>query len=84
MVIVRFYVGEDEEEALVRLNQKLAANMDRIPPGVSPPLVKPRAIDDVPILAVTLWGARLRRPSACARSRRRSTTRSRKCPTSRR
>lgn len=57
MVVVRFFVGEDEEKALVRLNQKLAANMDRIPPGVSPPLVKPRAIDDVPILALTLWGA---------------------------
>jgi multidrug efflux pump subunit AcrB len=58
MVVVRFYVGEDEEKALVRLNQKLAANMDRMPPGVSPPIVKPRAIDDVPILALTLWGAR--------------------------
>ena len=56
MVIVRFYVGEDEERALVRLNQKLAANADRIPPNVSPPLVKARSIDDVPIMAVTLWG----------------------------
>ena len=56
MVIVRFLVGEDEERALVRLNQKLAANADRMPPGASPPLVKPRSIDDVPILAVTLWG----------------------------
>jgi multidrug efflux pump subunit AcrB len=58
MVIVRFEVGEDEEKALVRLNQKLAANMDRIPPGASPPLVKPRSIDDVPVLAITLWGER--------------------------
>jgi len=58
MVVVRFYVGEDEENAIVRLNQKLAGNMDRIPPGVSQPLVKPRSIDDVPILAVTLWGER--------------------------
>jgi multidrug efflux pump subunit AcrB len=56
MVVVRFYVGEDEEKAIVRLNQKLQANMDRIPPGASPPLVKPRSIDDVPILAVTVWG----------------------------
>ena len=31
--------------------------MDLLPPGVSPPLVKPRSIDDVPILALTLWGA---------------------------
>src|SRR5688500_17963107 len=58
MVIVRFYVGEDEERALVRLNQKLSANMDRIPPGASPPLVKPRSIDDVPMMALTPWGRR--------------------------
>jgi multidrug efflux pump subunit AcrB len=57
MVIVRFLVGEDEERALVRLNQKLQANVDRIPPGASPPIVKPRSIDDVPIVALTLWGA---------------------------
>jgi multidrug efflux pump subunit AcrB len=56
MVIVRFLVGEDEERAIVRLNQKLQANFDRIPPGASPPIVKPRSIDDVPIAAVTLWG----------------------------
>jgi multidrug efflux pump subunit AcrB len=53
MVIVRFYVGTDIEEAIVRLNQKLQTNFDRIPPDVSPPLVKPRTIDDVPILALT-------------------------------
>src|SRR6187397_2765850 len=58
MVVVRFTVNEPLEAALVRLNQKLAANADRIPPGVIGPLVKPRSIDDVPILAVTLWSAR--------------------------
>ena len=57
-VIVRFLVGQDEEKSIVRLNQKLAANMDRIPPGATPPLVKPRSIDDVPILALTLWSKR--------------------------
>ena len=51
-------VGEPEEAALVRLNQKLAANADLIPPGAIGPLVKPRSIDDVPILAVTLWSPR--------------------------
>ncbi|HTM05395.1 MAG TPA: efflux RND transporter permease subunit, partial [Vicinamibacterales bacterium] len=50
MVVVRFKVNEPQEAALVRLNQKLAANADRIPPGVIGPLVKPRSIDDVPIL----------------------------------
>ena len=58
MVVVRFTVNEPLEAALVRLNQKLAANADRIPPGVIGPLVKPRSIDDVPILAVTVWSAR--------------------------
>src|SRR5512143_3423948 len=54
MTIVRFKVGEDEEKSIVRLNQKMFANFDLIPPGVSQPLIKPRSIDDVPILAVTL------------------------------
>jgi multidrug efflux pump subunit AcrB len=58
LAIVRFLVGQDEEKSIVRLNQKLAANMDLIPPGASPPLVKPRSIDDVPILALTLWSKR--------------------------
>ena len=58
MVVVRFRVGEAEEAALVRLNQKLAANVHLIPPGATPPLVKPRSIDDVPILAVTLSSLR--------------------------
>ena len=58
MAVVRFFVGEDEEKAIVRLNQKLFANADRIPPGASPPLIKPRSIDDVPILALTLWSRR--------------------------
>ncbi len=55
LTIVRFYVGEDQEKSIVLLNQKLAANFDLIPPGANPPLVKPRSIDDVPILAMTLW-----------------------------
>ncbi len=58
MAIVRFYVGENEEDAIVRLNQKMSANFDLIPPGASPPLIKPRSIDDVPILALTLWSDR--------------------------
>jgi multidrug efflux pump subunit AcrB len=53
LAIVRFKVGTEIEAALVRLNQKLQANFDRIPPGTSPPIVKPRGIDDVPVLALT-------------------------------
>jgi multidrug efflux pump subunit AcrB len=58
LAIVRFYVGQDEEKSIVRLNQKMQANFDLIPPGASQPLVKPRSIDDVPILALTLSSPR--------------------------
>ena len=69
MAIVRFYVGEDEEKSIVRLNQKMFANFDLIPPGASQPLIKPRSIDDVPFLALTLWsneldGYQIRRAAA--------------------
>ena len=55
LTIVRFYVGEGMEESLVKLYNKLMSNYDRIPPGVSQPMVKARSIDDVPILTLTLW-----------------------------
>ena len=58
LVVVRFLVGQAEEAALVRLNQKLAANAHRLPPGVAGPIVKPRSIDDVPIMAITVWSER--------------------------
>jgi multidrug efflux pump subunit AcrB len=58
LTIVRFKVGTDPEAALVRLNEKLQANFDRIPPGVTTPLIKPRTIDDVPILALTFHSRR--------------------------
>ena len=54
MVVVRFLVGQDQEKALVRLREKLQAHYDIIPPGASQPIIKPRSIDDVPILALTL------------------------------
>jgi multidrug efflux pump subunit AcrB len=57
LVIVRFVVGSNAEECLVRLNQKLQSNFDRIPHGASQPLIKLRSIDDVPILALTLHSA---------------------------
>ncbi len=58
MAIVRFKVGEDEEKSIVKLNQKMFANFDLIPQGASQPLIKPRSIDDVPILALTFWSKR--------------------------
>jgi len=58
LAIVRFKVGEDVERSLVKLNQKLQSNFDRIPHGVSTPLIKPKSIDDVPILALTFHSER--------------------------
>jgi multidrug efflux pump subunit AcrB len=58
LVIVRFEVGYDNEVALVRLNQKLQSNFNRIPPGVTAPLIKATTIDDVPILGLTLHSNR--------------------------
>jgi len=58
MVIVRYKVGEKEEDSVVKLYNKLYSHFDLIPPGASRPLIKPRSIDDVPILALTLWSSR--------------------------
>ncbi|WP_296901225.1 efflux RND transporter permease subunit, partial [Thiohalocapsa sp.] len=55
IVTVQFEVGEEMGPSLVKVNDKLASNMDKIPPGVMPPLVKSKGIDDVPIVTLTLW-----------------------------
>ena len=55
MVTVQFVVGEQLGPSLVKLYDKLQSNMDKIPPGVSPPLVKPKGVDDVPTVTLTLW-----------------------------
>jgi multidrug efflux pump subunit AcrB len=56
LLIVRFLVNEEMEDSLVRLYNKVLSNRDVLPPGAMEPVVKPRTIDDVPILALTLWG----------------------------
>lgn len=56
MLIVRFYVGTKEDDAIIQTYNKLYSNFDRIPPGVSQPVIKVRSIDNVPIMALTLWG----------------------------
>jgi len=55
MVIVQFYVGEDIERSFVKLYNEIYKHMDQMPQGVTFPLVKTRAIDDVPMLGLTLW-----------------------------
>lgn len=55
MIIVQFYVGEDIERSLVKLYNEIMKHMDEMPAGVTMPLVKSRAIDDVPMMGLTLW-----------------------------
>jgi len=55
MVTVQFDVGEALGPSLVKLNDKIQSNLDRIPPGVSQPLIKPKGVDDVPVVTLTLW-----------------------------
>ncbi len=55
MVIVQFYVGEDIERSLVKLYNEINKHMDKMPIGVTMPLVKTRSIDDVPVMGLTLW-----------------------------
>jgi multidrug efflux pump subunit AcrB len=55
MVIVRFLVGTDPDQAVVRVQAKLGELAPSLPPGALPPAVAPRSIDDVPVAAWTLW-----------------------------
>ena len=58
VLTVQFKVGVPRTEALVRIYDVLNANQNWLPPGLGTltPIVKPKGIDDVPVLAVTLWG----------------------------
>jgi multidrug efflux pump subunit AcrB len=55
MVTARFEVGEDLGESIVKVHDKIQSNIDKVPPGVSMPLVKPVGADDVPVITITLW-----------------------------
>ncbi|MCB1056340.1 MAG: efflux RND transporter permease subunit, partial [Acidobacteria bacterium] len=55
MIIVRFLVGSDPDQAVVRVQAKVAEVAPELPAGSVAPLVVPRSIDDVPVLAYTLW-----------------------------
>jgi len=55
VITVRFYVGEDREDSLVKIYNKVDSNSDIVPPAVTRWVVKPLEIDDVPILIVTLY-----------------------------
>jgi multidrug efflux pump subunit AcrB len=55
LIVVRFLVGTDPDLAAVRVHTKLQSAMDVMPSGIMAPVVKPRTIDDVPVVAYTLW-----------------------------
>ncbi|MDH5724024.1 MAG: efflux RND transporter permease subunit, partial [Nitrospira sp.] len=58
LIIVRFYVGQPMEQSLVDLYDKLMSNQDLLPPGAEPFLVKPKDVNDVPIVTLTLSSER--------------------------
>ena len=57
VVTIQFKVGENRTDAVVRLFSKVLSNQDWLPEnlGVGTPIVKPKGIDDVPIITATLW-----------------------------
>jgi multidrug efflux pump subunit AcrB len=55
MIIARFVVGSDPDEAVVRVQAKVAEAAAGLPAGATPPVIAPRSIDDVPVVAYTLW-----------------------------
>jgi len=55
MIIARFEVGSDPDEAVIRVHAKVAEVTPELPEGSVPPVVAPRSIDDVPVVAYTLW-----------------------------
>ncbi|MFO0814191.1 MAG: efflux RND transporter permease subunit [Gemmatales bacterium] len=57
VITVRFYVGQDRERSLVKLNKKINENVDLIPRGVTGWVIKPIEIDDVPVVTLALTGS---------------------------
>lgn len=57
IITAQFEVGENRTDAIVRLYNKIYSNLDWLPKnlGVSQPIIKPKGIDDVPILTLALW-----------------------------
>ena len=54
LVTARFIVGTESDAAIVRVHEKVRANLDRIPKGIPEPLIVGRGIDDVAIKVLTL------------------------------
>jgi multidrug efflux pump subunit AcrB len=54
VVTVRFDVGTNEDDAVLRVNDKIRANLDKIPIGIPEPLIVGRGINDVAVVVLTL------------------------------
>ena len=54
MVTARFLVGTKAEDAILRVHEKIRANLDRIPVGIPEPLIVGRGINDVAVIVLTL------------------------------
>jgi multidrug efflux pump subunit AcrB len=61
LVTARFAVGTDADNAILRVHEKIRANLDSIPYDVPMPLVVGRGINDVPIVSLTLSPRRVHR-----------------------
>jgi multidrug efflux pump subunit AcrB len=59
VITVEFDVGQEMNASIIKVRDKMLANLDFMPPGVRQPLIKPKKIDDVPIINLTLWSKSL-------------------------
>ncbi|MBF0264241.1 MAG: efflux RND transporter permease subunit [Gammaproteobacteria bacterium] len=59
MITLQYKVGEDMESALIRTMAKLQTHADKLPPDAKPAMMKPKGIDDVPVVTITLWSTEL-------------------------
>ncbi len=59
IITVEFDVGQEMNASIIKVRDKMLANLDFMPPGARQPLIKPKEIDDVPIINLTLWSKSL-------------------------
>jgi Cation/multidrug efflux pump len=55
IITVQFKVGEPMGSSIVQIHSKIQSNLDLLPTGIDPPMVKPKEVDDVPSVTLTLW-----------------------------
>ena len=67
IVTARFFVGTSEDSAILRVHEKIRANLDRMPLGISEPLIVGRGINDVAVVVLTLAPKPGQSPAAIAR-----------------